>query len=90
MSMTVESPEEKLIFLVSAPRSGSTLLMRILNATDTISARSEPHLLPPLAHLGYWRRVDKAPYDQIQAQNAIRAHCYTFSEKSPQLVEKKM
>ena len=77
MSMTVSSHsssvESRLIFVLSAPRSGSTLLMRILNATDQISARSEPHLIPPLAHLGFWDCVERAPYDQLQAQDAIRA-----------------
>ena len=77
MSTTVsshkDSVESRLIFVLSAPRSGSTLLMRILNATEQIAARSEPHLIPPLAHLGYWDCVEKAPYDQLQAQDAIRA-----------------
>ena len=76
MSMTVsshsDSVESRLVFVLSAPRSGSTLLMRILNATDQISARSEPHLIPPLAHLGFWDCVDRAPYDQLQAQDAMR------------------
>ncbi|MAA78896.1 MAG: hypothetical protein CL916_06520 [Deltaproteobacteria bacterium] len=76
MSMTVSSHsssvESRLVFVLSAPRSGSTLLMRILNATEEISARSEPHLIPPLAHLGYWECVDQAPYDQLQAQDAMR------------------
>jgi hypothetical protein len=65
--------QEKMLFLISTPRSGSTLLMRILNATSSIYSRPEPHLIPALAHLGYWEAVDKAPYDQLQAQQAIRA-----------------
>ena len=64
--------QDNLIFLISTPRSGSTLLMRILHATSQIYSRPEPHILPALAHLGYWRTVDKAPYDQLQAQQAIR------------------
>lgn len=78
MSTIAASPDSdissRLIFLLSAPRSGSTLLMRILNATEQISSRSEPHLIPPLAHLGYWNCVDLAPYDQLQAQTAIREY----------------
>ena len=77
MSTTVpsdkQSIESRMVFVLSAPRSGSTLLMRILNATDQVSARSEPHLIPPLAHLGYWNCVDQAPYDQLQAQDAMRS-----------------
>jgi len=72
--------QERLIFVLSAPRSGSTLLMRILNATSEIASRSEPHLLPPLAHLGYWDCVDSAPYDQLQAQDAMRDWVSSFEE----------
>lgn len=64
--------QENLIFLISTPRSGSTLLMRILNATQQICSRPEPHLIPPLAHLGFWETVEKAPFDQLQAQIAMR------------------
>lgn len=64
--------EDRMIFLISTPRAGSTLLMRILNATDQIYSRPEPHLLTALAHLGYWQSVDKAPYDQLQSQQATR------------------
>jgi len=67
------SVQDRLIFLISTPRSGSTLLMRILNATSAVYSRPEPHILPALAHLGFWGRVDKAPYDQLQAQQALRA-----------------
>jgi hypothetical protein len=64
----------RLAFVVGPPRSGSTLLMRILNATSQVYSRYEPHLLPALAHLGFWDTVDKAPYDQLQAQQAIQAY----------------
>jgi hypothetical protein len=63
----------RLAFVVGPPRSGSTLLMRILNATSQVYSRYEPHLFPALAHLGFWDAVEKAPYDQLQAQQAIRA-----------------
>lgn len=66
------SMQQQLIFLISTPRSGSTLLMRVLNSTSAVHSRPEPHLLPPLAHLGFWETVEKAPYDQLQAQQAIR------------------
>ncbi|MFT5685889.1 MAG: hypothetical protein ACI8RZ_006844 [Myxococcota bacterium] len=63
--------EHRLIFIISAPRSGSTLLMRILNAVPGIQGHPELHLLPPLAHLGLWRTVEKAPFDSLQAQAAM-------------------
>ena len=62
----------RVCFVIGSPRSGSTLLMRILNATSAIYSRPEPHLFPALAHLGFWNTVDKAPYDQLQAQDGTR------------------
>ena len=63
---------DRLIFLIGAPRSGTTLLARILAAHSEIHGRAEPHLISPLAHLGYFASVQKAPYDPINAQQAIR------------------
>lgn len=64
--------QEKLIFLIGPPRSGSTLLMRMLSSHSQIYSRPEPHLLTPLAHLGYWDNVDRAPFDQLQAGSSLR------------------
>jgi hypothetical protein len=64
--------EDRLVFLVGAPRSGTTLLARILASHSEILGRAEPHLITPLAHLGYYASVQKAPYDPINAQQAIR------------------
>ena len=57
----------QLTFIIGAPRSGTTLLAKILSQHSDIKAGPEPHLLTPLAHLGVWRNVDKAPYDHIVA-----------------------
>jgi hypothetical protein len=64
--------QESLIFLVSAPRSGSTLLARMLGAHSAIAAGPEAHLITPLAHLGFFARVDAAPYDPVISQEGIR------------------
>lgn len=64
--------EDQLIFLIGAPRSGSTLLARMLGAHSAVHAPPEPHLLTPLAELGYDDHVAEAGYDPIIAQNAIR------------------
>lgn len=64
--------QEKLVFIIGAPRSGSTLLSRMLGAHSRIHAPAEPHLLTPLAHLGYYERVDEAPYDPVISQLGIR------------------
>lgn len=71
-SANIPNMEGRLCFVIGSPRSGSTLLMRILNATSAIYSRPEPHLLPALAHLGFWQTVDQAPYDQLQAQDGTR------------------
>jgi hypothetical protein len=65
--------EDRLLFLISSPRSGSTLLERMLASHPAIHGRAEPHLIPPLAHLGYHGRVDKAPYDPFITQEAAQA-----------------
>lgn len=69
----MSSVEDRLVYVISTPRAGSTMLMRILNATSAVMSRPEPHLVGPLAHLGFWDVVEKAPYDQLQAQDAVRA-----------------
>ena len=64
--------QDRLIFLIGAPRSGSTLLARMLGAHPAVYAPAEPHLMPPLAHLGYHEAVERAPYDPIITQRGLR------------------
>jgi hypothetical protein len=64
--------ETKLLFVIGPPRSGSTLLMRMLGSHSAIYSRPEPHLLTPLAHLGFYDTVERAPFDHLQAQRAAR------------------
>jgi hypothetical protein len=56
-----------ILFVIGAPRSGTTMLEHMLDAHPAIQGGPEPHLLTPLAHLGYWSQVDKAPYDHVLA-----------------------
>jgi hypothetical protein len=63
---------EKLIFLIGSPRSGSTLLQRMIGSHSAIFTHPEPHLITPLAYLGYHDTVDAAPYDHINAAAAFR------------------
>lgn len=65
--------DERMFFVIGSPRSGTTLLMRMLNVHHEIYSRPEPHLMTPLAHLGYYAHVDKAPYDPFQSAQAARA-----------------
>ena len=64
--------EDRLLFVISAPRSGSTLLARMLGSHSEVYAPAELHLLTPLAHLGYHERVEAAPYDPVITQRGLR------------------
>ncbi len=75
--------ENKLIFVISPPRSGSTLLQRLLGSHTEIMTHPEPHLITPMAYLGYYDRVEKAPYDHINAAEALK----TFVSHLPQQEE---
>src|SRR5215510_7293661 len=63
--------QDRLIFLIGAPRSGTTLLARMMGAHSAIYQRAEPHLITPIAHLGYFGKVQKAPYDPNNVDQAI-------------------
>lgn len=71
--------QDRLIFVISPPRAGSTLLQRMLGGHSEIYTHPEPHLITPLAHLGYHDLVDAAPYDHVNAAEAIRS----FVEELP-------
>ncbi len=64
--------QDRLVFLIGAPRSGTTLTARMLGAHPDVLAPPEPHLMPPLAHLGFHERVDAAPYDPVITQIGLR------------------
>ncbi len=66
------SMEEKVVFVIGSPRSGSTMLARMIGSHSLVYGRPEPHMLTPLAHLGYYENVDKAPYDHVLAAGSIR------------------
>jgi hypothetical protein len=66
------SIEDRLLFVVSPPRSGSTLLQRMIGSHSAVHTHPEPHLITPLAYLGYHGSVDKAPFDHINSAEAIR------------------
>ncbi|MBN1959585.1 MAG: sulfotransferase [Deltaproteobacteria bacterium] len=67
--------QENLIFIIGSPRSGSTLLQRMVGSHSKIFTHPEPHLITPLFYLGYYTNVDKAPYDHINAAQALREFC---------------
>ena len=68
-----------MLFVISSPRSGSTMLERMLESHSQILGGPEPHLITPLAHLGVWDKVDKAPYDHVLAAESQKL----FLERLP-------
>lgn len=62
----------QMLFIIGAPRSGTTMLGRMLSAHSMVQGGREPHLLTPLAHLGVWGNVDRAPYDHVLAAESQR------------------
>ncbi len=70
--MEIQDMNKKMIFIVGSPRSGSTLLERMISAHSGVMGGAEPHLLTPLAHLGYYENIEKAPYDHLRAVEAQR------------------
>lgn len=67
------STAPNVVFILGAPRSGTTMLERMLSAHPSILGGPESHLLTPLAYLGPWARVDAAPYDHIVASIGQKA-----------------
>jgi len=61
-----------LIFIFSLPRSGSTLLQRLLMKHPEICSVSEPWLLLPLAYTLPEHGAQTAPYNYQLAQRAIK------------------
>jgi hypothetical protein len=71
--MLSQTMQNRLIFLISPPRSGSTLMQRMLGSHPQVFTHPEPHLITPMAYLGYHDTVQQAPYDHINAAEAIRS-----------------
>jgi hypothetical protein len=79
--------EDKILFIIGSPRSGSTLLQRMVGSHSKIFTHPEPHLMTPLAHLGYFHNVDKAPYDHINAAKAMREFVDGLPNKEQDFVD---
>ena len=64
--------EENIIFLVSMPRSGSTLLQRIIETSQYIESTSEPWVALPILSL-YDQEMVESVYDQEVLNSAREA-----------------
>lgn len=63
---------EDLILVLSPPRSGSTMLQRILGTHSAVQTHPEPHVLTPLAFQGVYYQVERAAYNHRVAAQALR------------------
>jgi LPS sulfotransferase NodH len=70
-----------MLFVIGSPRSGTTMMERMLSSHSMILGGPEPHLLTPLAHLGVWAKVDKAPYDHVLAAEAQKLYVSQLPNK---------
>ncbi|MEE2961798.1 MAG: sulfotransferase [Myxococcota bacterium] len=64
--------QERLVFVICPPRSGSTMIQQMLASHSKVCTHPEPHLITPLQYLGYFKGVERAPYDQVNSGQAIR------------------
>ena len=59
------------IFIISLPRSGSTLLQRILTSHESVASASEPWLLLPLIEMIGSKNIEScANYSKLTSQLA--------------------
>jgi len=79
--------DDRLVFIIGAPRSGTTLLARLMHATPGVWAPPEPHLIPGLIHSGLLRRVERAQYDPIRGQRALQRFAASLPRGEAELVD---
>lgn len=70
--MTTPYLGHDLILVLSPPRSGSTMLQRMLGSHSAVQTHPEPHVLTPLAFQGYYRQIGRADYNHGVAAQALR------------------
>lgn len=63
---------KNLIFVFSLPRSGSTLLERMIESHSQICGSAEPHIMVPLRYAGYYGHAHQADYDIINSSLGLR------------------
>ena len=72
LAVMIEPSGNNLVFLLSTPRAGSTLLGTILGNHSRILCPNEPWLLLSLHHLYAAHDVTASPHDQKRSSQALR------------------
>lgn len=72
-------PHTDLVFLISQPRSGSTLLQRILGTSREVATCSEPWLM--LYPASFWRSDIETPFSLPLAQAGVRSFLHSIGGK---------
>jgi Sulfotransferase family len=62
----------RLLYVISPPRSGSSMLRLMLESHSRIRGSIEPCIMVPLRHAGYFGKPREADYDHVNASNALR------------------
>lgn len=77
------------IFVVGCPRSGTTLVQKLLGARDDVYTCKETHYLQSIRRVGKWKALDYLALSQSNVADAfefIRCHNELLGEYDPSLV----
>jgi hypothetical protein len=74
-------------FLLGVETESRTALAKALAAHPAVQVAEDAHVLTALAHLGYYDKVHKAPYDHILAAEAQRLFVDRLPRKEADYVE---
>lgn len=80
----ISNVEERVVFLISMPRSGSTLLQRILEQSDQLNTLGEPWLMLPLLS-GYDEELVEAKYGQ--KLNVLAKDDFLVNSSNPNVIK---
>lgn len=72
MSSVDGSPLSRLVLLIGFPGAAYEAVGEVLASHPDVQSIADAHALTPLAHLGYYDKVYKAPYDHVLAAEAQR------------------
>jgi glycosyltransferase involved in cell wall biosynthesis len=82
-SELIANTQERVMFLISMPRSGSTLLQRVLEQSDQVNTLGEPWLMLPLLS-GYNEELVDTKYGQHL--NVMALNDFTENTNNPNII----